>query len=229
MKILLEACGISRFYVHGAAQIRALEPLSLHVGQADFLVVTGPSGAGKSTLLNILSGLDRPSTGQVLYLGECLDKRQNGELARIRNEEFGFIFQTPHLLWDRTVFENVTLPFHYGSSATPEEIRERCGQLLDYVGLQKKADRYPNTLSGGEMQRVVFARALARKPRLIFADEPTGSLDGNNARKILTLLQEQVIQGCGVVMVTHDSAIAAAGNRFLHLKKPAGLDRVPLP
>lgn len=217
--MLLEAQNISRTYVAGGQTYEALARLSVNVNPGDFLVISGPSGAGKSTLLNLLSGLDRSTAGTVHYQGKNLALMSEREIALLRNTSFGFIFQTPHLLVDRTIFENVALPFHYGSFGTPDEIQSRCSELLEYVGLGELATRYPNTLSGGEMQRVVFARALVRQPKIIFADEPTGNLDGENSRRIITLLQEQSQKGCAVTMVTHDTEVVKSGNRLIHLEK----------
>ena len=144
----------------------------------------------------------------------------DGQVALLRNSAFGFIFQTPHLLVDRTVAENISLPFHYGEQANKNDMDSRCRELLSYIGMADLADRYPDTLSGGEMQRVVFARALVRRPTLIFADEPTGSLDADNSEKIMKLLQEQTRQGCTVVMVSHDPEAVRYGSRVLRLEKP---------
>ncbi len=217
--MLLATDNISRSFITGNKRIQVLAQMSIRVDPGDFLVICGPSGAGKSTLLNILSGLDRPTEGSVHFLGRSLAGMTEGEIALLRNSSFGFIFQTPHLLVDKTIFENIVLPFHYGSADSQQNISSRCTELLDYVGLGEMATRYPNTLSGGEMQRVVFARALARKPRVIFADEPTGSLDAENSQRIIRLLQEQTENGCAVIMVTHDTDALQSGVRFVHLEK----------
>lgn len=217
--MLLEACDIDRFYRSGHHSVMALDKVSLEVGVADFLMVTGPSGSGKSTLLNLLSGLDFPSSGEVIFKGEKLSTMRDKEIARVRNNEFGFIFQTPHLLPDRNVLENVGLPFQYGTPVSQRIISYRCEELLDYVGLADKAGRYPHTLSGGEMQRVVVARALVREPKVIFADEPTGSLDAENSEKIIELLRAQVASDCAVVMVTHDVNFVHYGNLHIKLSK----------
>lgn len=216
---LLEARNIERSYVIGGKKNIALSPLSLSVTQGELLVVTGKSGSGKSTLLNLLSGLDKPSFGEVKFEGESLALMREREIARLRNSCFGFIFQTPHLLPEKTILENVALPFHYGQRTTAARVRERCSDLLEYVGLNDFESRQPNTLSGGEMQRVVFARALARSPKVIFADEPTGSLDAVNAEKILQLLQEQIERGGSVVMATHDDDAVKFGTRVVQLDK----------
>jgi putative ABC transport system ATP-binding protein len=129
------------------------------------------------------------------------------------------MYQSPHLLSDKTVLENVMLPFHYGEWLEMRQVREKCRRLLEYVDLLDLADRYPGTLSGGEMQRVVFARALAREPEIIFADEPTGSLDGANSEKLLDMLQQQTVAGRTVIMVTHDADAIGYGSKFLSLSK----------
>ncbi len=219
--VLLEAIGISRSFVIGNTFNLALLEQSFAVAPGEFLVLTGPSGSGKSTLLNLLSSLDKPSQGEVRYRGRSLAAMSRSEIAVLRNTRFGFIFQTPHLLPDRTVIENVRLPFHYGEPRPSAEIAARCFDLLAYVGMADLASRYPDTLSGGEMQRVVFARALACRPEVIFADEPTGSLDADNSSRILKLLQQQTEEGRAVIMATHDAEGISYGTRILRLIKPA--------
>ena len=199
--------------------MQALASVSVTVSAGDFLVVTGPSGSGKSTLLNLLSGFDRPTAGTVCFHGKNLSSLSGSEAADLRNHAFGFIYQTPHLLNDKTVLENVALPFHYGSWTPAAEVKKRCGELPEYVGLQDLLARYPATLSGGEMQRVVFARALAREPEIIFADEPTGSLDGRNSDRLLEMLQQQTAAGRTVIMVTHEAESLRYGSEVLSLSK----------
>ncbi|WP_136806986.1 ABC transporter ATP-binding protein [Desulfosediminicola flagellatus] len=225
--MFLKATDISRSYALGGRQVHALEKVSLEVAESDFLIVTGPSGSGKSTLLNILSGFDHPTTGDVEYKGNSLFIPGKLDVARVRNSSFGFIYQTPHLIADKTVLENVALAFHYGEWVERKEVERRCSQLLDYVGLGNLIDRHPATLSGGEMQRVVFARALAREPDIIFADEPTGSLDENNSKNILGMLKQQTRQGRAVVMVTHEADAISYGTSYLSLQKArAGVSEV---
>ncbi len=219
MGALLEAERVSRRFRIGGRTITALAPVSIRIEQGQFMVITGTSGSGKSTLLHLLSGLDRPTEGRIMYRGRALNELSEAQLASVRNQEFGFIFQTPHLLPDRTVLENVGLPFLYGPPVRQDERNRRCLELLAYVGLKPLAHRFPNTLSGGEMQRVVFARALVREPKVIFADEPTGNLDARHSRNILELLREQTSQGRTVVMVTHDRGAAAYGTHHLLLDK----------
>ena len=216
---LLEAINVSREFVTGGRSCLALAPTSVSVNPGELLVITGPSGSGKSTLLNLLSGLDSPTAGEVFFAGSRLSSKAQGEIAAIRNESFGFIFQTPHLLQDKTVIENIGLPFHYGKQLPQAAILDRCRKLLAYTGLTDLADRYPSTLSGGEMQRVVFARALVRKPSIIFADEPTGSLDSGNSIQIMTLLKKQAEAGQAAIMVSHDPLSEQFASRVMHLTK----------
>lgn len=219
MTPLLEAQNVERSFDLGSQSVQALSRVSLSLQSGEFLLIAGPSGSGKSTLLNLLSGLDRPSRGDVLFRGNSLFEAGEQQRVYLRNSCFGFIFQAPHLLPDKTIIENVGLPFHYGELVNSDEIRERCQELLLYVGLESLANRYPNTLSGGEMQRVVFARALVRKPEVIFADEPTGSLDGDNSNHLLELLREQTEKGRSVVMVSHDERSFSYGTTILRLDK----------
>lgn len=220
--MILMADEISRCFSIGEKNVQALDTVSFSVSPGEFLVITGPSGSGKSTLLNLLSGFDRPTTGSVRFHDRPLEGMGNREAAQLRNKSFGFIYQTPHLLHDKTVLENVRLPYHYGEWVEPEEATSRCLALLEYVGMDAFHDRYPTTLSGGEMQRVVFARALTRQPEIIFADEPTGSLDEFNSNKILDMLQEQTERGRTVIMVTHDRDAISYGSSQLSLQKSQG-------
>lgn len=218
---LFEAKNIEKSFISGRKKIRALSPISLQVFASDFLVITGPSGAGKSTLLNLLSGLDTPTRGDILFQGTSLVDTSESEIAKLRNISFGFIFQTPHLIPHKTILENVMIPFSYRDNYNPSIAKTRSLDLLSYVGLATLGDRYPSTLSGGEMQRVVYARALVCKPKVIFADEPTGSLDADNSKILLNLLQEQVTAGCTVIMVTHDPEAVTCGSRIVQLDKIA--------
>ena len=193
--------------------------VSLEVQGGEFLVVTGPSGSGKSTLLNILGGLDQPTTGEVVYRDQSLSMLDEPALARLRNDTFGFVFQTPHTLPDKSVLENILLPFQYGTQMPDREKYEHADALLAYVGLTDLAARYPNTLSVGELQRVVFARALVRDPEIILADEPTGSLDAENSKRLLDLLDDQAQKGRTIIMVTHDERAMAIGTRQLRVDK----------
>lgn len=216
---LIEGHELSRSFTLEGSHVIALRTVSLELKTGELVAITGPSGSGKSTLLNLLSGLDKPSGGEVLFRGALLSELSEPELASLRNTAFGFIFQTPHVLPYKTVRENVALPFHYGSLADGAAMWDRVDGLLGYVGLAELATRYPSTLSGGELQRLVFARALVKDPSVIFADEPTGSLDAENSRRLLTLLREQAQMGKSVMMATHDSAAIQYATRRIDLDK----------
>ncbi|MFC1772287.1 ABC transporter ATP-binding protein [Pseudomonadota bacterium] len=217
--IILKGTNLSRVFQIAQQEQVALSPVSVNVYRGELLIVTGPSGSGKSTLLNILGGLDRPTTGEVLYRDQSLKALDEPALARLRNITFGFVLQSPHMLPDRTVLENVMLPFQYGSVMPGADQYRRADELLEYVGLAELAERYPNTLSVGELQRVVFARALVRDPEIILADEPTGSLDADNSGRLLALLEDQARRGRTIILVTHDEKAMTIGARHLQIDK----------
>lgn len=214
---LLSATRISRHYNLGERCFMALHPLSIDIAEGEFKVVVGPSGAGKSTLLQLLSGLDRPSSGKVILQGEDIYQLPDTELSQLRNSSFGFVFQTPYMLAHKTVLENVLLPALYAPSEGA--YIERAHELLRYVGLAGLEARSPATLSGGELQRVGFARALLINPAIIFADEPTGSLDRSASTLILNMLRDQTENGRAVIMATHDPQAMEYGSQKLQLEK----------
>lgn len=217
--IVIESRGVSRTFASNGKEITALHPVSLKVMGGEFLIVIGPSGSGKSTLLNLLSGLDKPTEGEVLFQGEALSALNGRKLAWLRNGAFGFVFQTPHVIPHKTVAENVALPFQYGRPSPRTAMWHSLDSLLNYVGLAELAARYPNTLSGGELQRLVFARALIKDPFVIFADEPTGTLDAENSRHLLELLLDQAQRGKSIVMASHDPSALQYGTSRLDLDK----------
>lgn len=222
--VLLEAHHVYRNYTVGGNTITALNPISLQLSAGEFLVIRGPSGSGKSTLLHLLSGMETPSGGEVFFSGKSLHHLCNKKQALIRNRYFGFVFQTPHVLYDRTVLENVILPGHYNSDKNTDNLRDQATELLVYVGIEDLARRMPSTLSGGELQRVVFARSLICDPHIIFADEPTGSLDQENSEKIIELLHDQLQRNRAVIMVTHDLQAMNYGSRQIILDKVRGTE-----
>ena len=214
---LIRARGLSRRYVMGKEPVDALAGVDLEVDTGEFVALVGPSGSGKSTLLNLFGGLDRPSAGEIwvgdLELGKATDKR----LVRYRREQVGFIFQSFNLLPTRTSVENVEVPLML-AGVDRRTRRERALQLLDQVGLGRRANHKPNELSGGEQQRVAVARALANDPLLLLADEPTGNLDSKTGTEILAMLQEILVQGKrSIVLVTHDAGVASHADRIVHL------------
>jgi len=216
---MLELIDIHKSFSVDGNTTSLLTAINISIKVNDFYAVLGPSGVGKSTLLSIMCGLDKPCSGAVVFDGENIAGMGVESIARLRNEYFGFVFQSPYHLNYRTVLENILLPSIYSQKYSRTEAVDRASFLIDYVGIGGLEHRMPANLSGGELQRMVFARALLLEPRIIFADEPTGSLDKANSEKILELLTEQAEQGCAVVMVTHDKAASGYANKVLNLYK----------
>ena len=211
-RITLE--GVNKTYRKGMEEVRALVDVSLQVEPGDFLAVTGPSGSGKSTLMNILGLLDRPDSGTYELDGADVEGFTRDELARIRNEKIGFVFQIFHLLPKTTALENVELPLIYSNRADITGLGE---QALKAVGLDDRAKHLPSELSGGQQQRVAIARALVNDPEVILADEPTGNLDTRAGMEIMAIFKELNRQGRTIVLITHDEAIAAMADRVLEI------------
>jgi putative ABC transport system ATP-binding protein len=193
-----------------------LNNVSLRADKGDFIVITGSSGSGKTTLLTVLSGLDHPTTGQVLIDNRDITAATEEDLAPLRNRTIGFVFQSFHLVPSMTAIENIMFPAEL-MGATDAAIR--AAQLLSRVGLSNRADNLPSQLSGGEKQRVALCRALVNRPKLLFADEPTGNLDSDNGKTVLTqLIDLKNEHGATLVMVTHNPEVAQAADRVLTLK-----------
>jgi putative ABC transport system ATP-binding protein len=215
---LYELEGVGRRYGQGATEVRALEGMDLRIAPGEFVVVAGPSGSGKTTLLQLLGALDRPTDGVVHFEGRDLSGLGDGELAKLRLSELGFVFQQFNLIPTLTARQNVEAalaPTGVDSAAR----HLRAGELLEAVGLAARSEHLPSQLSGGEQQRVAIARALANDPRVLLADEPTGNLDTTTGREILTLLR-QLADGRGltIVVVTHDPTIADDAPRVVHMR-----------
>jgi len=216
---MLELVDVDKSFDLEGGTNQILSKVNLSVSTGDYYAVLGPSGVGKSTLLSIMCGLDKPSAGDVRLDGNSIVDIDVEELVRIRNEEFGFVFQSPYHLNYRTVLENILLPSIYSRRFSRKQALERASYLINYVGIEGLESRLPAHLSGGELQRMVFARALLLEPKVIFADEPTGSLDKANSEKILDLLSDQAKNGSAVVMVTHDHEAAEYASKILNLYK----------
>jgi putative ABC transport system ATP-binding protein len=190
----------------GETQIEVLKNVSLAVAVGEFVVVCGPSGAGKTTLLNIISGIDKPTSGRIVVIGRDLSDKNEDFLAEFRCNNVGFVFQSYNLVSTLTVAENVAFPMEWQRKPT-KEIELRVTELLDKLGLKNRAKHFPAQLSGGEQQRVAFARALANNPQLLLADEPTGNLDTENGQKIIQILRMLKAEGKTVIVSTHDAQI----------------------
>ncbi len=214
---LIELRDVVKTYETGAGGVTVLENITLRVQPGEFISVVGPSGSGKSTLLNMITGIDRPSSGQVFVGGEAVHDLSENQLARWRGRHVGVIFQFFQLLPTLTILENVMLPMDFCNVHRRRERRKRALRLLEQVSIAEHANKLPSALSGGEQQRAAIARALANDPFLIVADEPTGNLDTKTADDVFVLFEEFVSQGKTMMIVTHDQGLSARTERVLHL------------
>jgi len=205
---------VSKIYRKDSVEVRALHDVSLKIDPGEFVAVIGPSGSGKSTLMNVIGLLDRPDSGSYHLDDGEVASLTSDELAQIRNEKIGFVFQTFHLLPRTTALENVELPLIYSSRG---DISGLGAQALEKVGLKDRAKHLPSELSGGQQQRVAIARALVNDPELILADEPTGNLDTRSGLEILAIFQELNRAGKTVVLVTHDAGVAEMAHRIVEI------------
>jgi putative ABC transport system ATP-binding protein len=210
---------ITKIYQMGDIKVTALDGVNLTVYEGEFLAIMGPSGSGKSTLMNILGCLDRPTNGTYLLAGEDVSRMNREQLARIRNQKIGFIFQSYNLLTQATAIQNVLMPVVYrrnGRISNQERLKMAHNALIS-VGLMDRDRHKPTEMSGGQQQRVAIARALINSPALILADEPTGNLDSHSGAEIMEILQNLHTQGRTIVMITHDAKNSAYAERTLHL------------
>ena len=205
---------LTRTYLSGGQELAVVKSISFALEAGGFLAIVGPSGSGKSTLLGLLAGLDRPQSGSVFLDGQDLGTLSEDQRARLRAEKVGFVFQSFHLIPTLTARENVQVPLELRG----EDGRARADELLERVGLSDRGHHYPAQLSGGEQQRVAIARAFAHRPRVLFADEPTGNLDAANGAAVIELVSELNRElGTTVVLVTHDPELAARARRVIRL------------
>lgn len=208
---------LTKVYGSGKTEVRALCGVSLKVESGEYIALMGPSGSGKSTLMHLLGCLDTPTEGRYWFSGQDVTALDDIELARLRNREIGFVFQSFNLLPRLTAASNVQLPMVYAGTR-PKHRAERARQLLELVGLGDRVNHRSNELSGGEMQRVALARALANRPSLILADEPTGNLDSTTSREIMSLFGDLAEQGNTIIVVTHDPGVAGHARRIVRLR-----------
>jgi putative ABC transport system ATP-binding protein len=214
MKPLIEVRGLSKSYVMGSNTVAALRSASLTIGEGEFVAIMGASGSGKSTFMNLLGCLDTPTAGEYRLAGEKVSDMSGDALAAIRNRRIGFVFQQFNLLPRTSALDNVQLPLLYAATPSAQR-RQRAMARLSQVGLATRHDHHPSQLSGGQQQRVAIARALVNDPALILADEPTGALDSRTSLEIMVLLQQLNAAGMTIVMVTHESDIAAFASRII--------------
>jgi putative ABC transport system ATP-binding protein len=214
---LIETVDLWKTYVMGSEEIHALRGVSVQIERGEYVAIMGPSGSGKSTLMNLIGCLDTPTKGSYLLNGKQVSQMNDNELARIRNEEIGFVFQTFNLLPRATALRNVELPLVYaGLPAKDREVRARAA--LDKVELTARMTHRPNELSGGQRQRVAIARALVNNPSILLADEPTGNLDSKTGVEIMGLFERLHKAGNTIVLVTHEADVAAHAYRAIHIR-----------
>jgi len=213
----IELKGIRKNYRIGDSEFAILKGIDLDIDVGEFIALMGPSGSGKSTLMNIVGCLDRPSSGRFILLGQDISQTLDDELARIRREELGFIFQTFNLIGRISVLKNVEVPMML-SGVARERRRSRALELLESVGIAHRSDFSPTNISGGERQRVAIARALANDPKIIIADEPTGNLDLKNSEEVMKILSHLNRDGRTIIMVTHNPEITGNCSRVIRLR-----------
>lgn len=216
MTNMLDIISLNKIYGKGENKVQALKDINLSIEKGKFTAIIGPSGSGKSTLLNCIAGLDNISSGKVLLEGEDISILNDNSLSKLRSEEFGFIFQSFNLIPVINVYENIILPISIDDKKVD---KEHIDNIIDKLGLKDKINKFPNELSGGQQQRVAIARALANKPKIIFADEPTGNLDSKTTDEVMNLLNSCVKEfGQTLVMITHNNEIAKMADVCIEIR-----------
>lgn len=213
---ILEIINLNKIYGKGESKVQALKDINLSIEKGKFTAIIGPSGSGKSTLLNCIAGLDNISSGKVMLKGKDISTLKENKLSKLRSEEFGFIFQSFNLIPVINVYENIILPISIDDKKVDKEYIDN---IINKLGLKDKINKFPNELSGGQQQRVAIARALANKPKIIFADEPTGNLDSKTTEEVMDLLESCVKEfGQTLVMITHNNEIAKMADICIEIK-----------
>jgi putative ABC transport system ATP-binding protein len=214
---MIQLSQVRKVYNEGPAQFEALKGIDLNIDANEMVAIMGASGSGKSTLMNILGCLDTPTSGEYLFDGKVVQNQTDDELSKVRNQRIGFVFQSFHLLPRLTALKNVMVPMRF-SDIDDEQAERQAIEMLQKVGLGDKLENRPSEMSGGQRQRVAIARALVTKPRIIFADEPTGNLDSKTSEEIMDLFKELHRQGQTLVFVTHEQEVADHAQRVIHVK-----------
>jgi putative ABC transport system ATP-binding protein len=217
MKQVVKVLDLKKTYILGKVEVPALQGVSFEVEAGEFVSIIGPSGCGKSTLMHLIGCLDHPNSGSIYLEGVNVSRLGDNQLAEIRNKKIGFVFQTFNLLTRLNAIENVELPLIYGNYSA-KQMRVKALEMLEKVGLKKRATHRPPELSGGERQRVAIARALVINPSIILADEPTGNLDSKSSEEIMSIFQRLNSEGATIIMVTHEHDIAQCTKRTIQLK-----------
>ena len=225
MTKLIELKNVSKFYRMGDNIVKALDGVDLIVEKGDFVAIMGPSGSGKSTYMNLTGSLDLATKGEIYLDGVNIETLEESELAQIRGQKIGFIFQSFNLIPNLTALENVALPMMF-QGLEREEREEKAKKMLEKVGLGDRLDHYPNQLSGGQQQRVAIARALANDPEIILADEPTGNLDTKTGENVIEFLEKLNNEGRTIIMVTHDANLAMKHAKTIYWLKDGKIEKV---
>lgn len=226
---VIKTTDLCKSFANNGGQNHILDMVNLEIFQGDFTVIMGPSGAGKSTLLYALSGMDKPTGGEVYYRDQAISRLGEREMAVLRANEFGFIFQQAHLVSNLTLLENVVVTGYLNKQRTAQEVRVRAEKLLEQMHVEGAMNRLPSQVSGGEAQRAAIARAIMNEPGMVFADEPTGALNKHNTQEVLKLLTELNAAGQNILMVTHDIKAAVRATRLLYLEDGRIIGEMPLP
>tara|TARA_B100000925_G_scaffold108265_1_gene79852 strand:- start:401 stop:1078 length:678 start_codon:yes stop_codon:yes gene_type:complete len=212
--MIIKTESLTKHYQVGSENVEALKGINLSVERGEFISIMGPSGSGKTTLMNIIGCLDTPTDGKYFLNNKSVSELSDDELAHIRNDEIGFVFQSFHLLARNSALENVMLPLKYAGENKKNAIT-RSNEALDKVGLSDRSSHSPSELSGGQQQRVAIARALVNKPSILFADEPTGNLDSKTGEDVMNLFKELNNNGQTIILITHEDSIAKQSNRII--------------
>jgi putative ABC transport system ATP-binding protein len=229
-KIILSAVDVCKSFTIGRNSLDVLNRVSVDFYEGDFTVIMGASGAGKSTLLYALSGMDKISEGKVIYKEKEISSLNEKQIAKLRSQDFGFVFQQTHLVSNLTLFENVAVAGYLGTEHSTKETRKQAEELLEKMHVSNAKDRLPSEVSGGEAQRAAVARAIINNPGILFADEPTGALNKHNTEEVLNIFSGLNQSGQSIIMVTHDLRAALRGNRLLYLEdgKVIGEKEMPI-
>lgn len=228
-EIIMIAKDLCKSFANNGGQNHVLNQINLEIYDKDFTVIMGASGSGKSTLLYCLSGMDKITSGEVKFKMEEMSHYKEKEMARLRSQNFGFIFQQMHLVSNLTLFENVAVAGYLNKQKTSKQIKNRALHLFKTINIKDEKDRLPSQVSGGEAQRAAIARAIVSEPDILFADEPTGALNRRNTEEVLNLLTRLNVEGQSIVMVTHDLKAAIRGNRLLYLEDGTITGEMELP
>jgi len=224
--LLIQLDDVTKVYMTEEIETHALSRIHLKISQGEYVSIAGPSGCGKSTMLSILGLLDSPTEGSYIFNGNPVESLSHSRRARIRNRDIGFVFQSFNLIGDLSVFENVELPLTYRGIRSSER-RDRVGQALEKVAMEHRSKHLPSQLSGGQQQRVAVARALAGRPLILLADEPTGNLDSRNGEAVMELLDDLHQEGTTICMVTHDPRYSRHAERTVNLFDGRVVDEQP--